>query len=155
MSEGVSESRFYMWRAVIALAHADNRVTEEEHEFIDRYLHNVPFSDSQREVLIDDVLNAKNVTEMFDQVSEPTDRGEFFEFARMIVWCDGDYDAQEEKLFAHLKDTQMHRVDKGSMEQLARDTRESERLKRAQEDEEFKAQAHRLVGLGTIISRVY
>ena len=38
MTNNVSESRFYMWRAIFALAHADHIVTDEEYRFMQKAL---------------------------------------------------------------------------------------------------------------------
>ncbi|GJL85294.1 MAG: hypothetical protein DHS20C02_10690 [Micavibrio sp.] len=138
MTEQVSQCRFYMWRTVVALAHADHVVTQEERDFIENYLNNVPFSDEQKETLRADLEHAQDVDEMFDEITEASDRAEFFEFARMMVWCDGNYDAQEEKLFEYLKDSQMSRVNMGAMQELAQETRKTERLRRDVEDEELR-----------------
>ena len=45
----VSESRFYMWRTLFAVAHADNVVADEEVEFMAHILEDVEFSDHQTE----------------------------------------------------------------------------------------------------------
>ena len=55
MSEGISESRFKMWRAVFAMAHADGLVTDHEKSFMENYLEKVPFSPEQREILREDM----------------------------------------------------------------------------------------------------
>lgn len=154
MGEGLSDSRFNMWRAVVALAHLDDYIAVEEQDFIGRYLQNVPFDEEQKAVLLNELAEGGDVKEFFDQITEPSDQSDFFEFARMICWCDGDYDAQEEKIFEYLKGVQMHRVNEGAMYNLVRETRRSERLVRAQEDEEFEKTAEGLLSLGAIIRRL-
>lgn len=122
MSEHVNESRFYMWRAIFAMAHADGVVTPEETEFLTEYMTSMPFSDEQRKTLMDDLGRPQDIGDMFSKIEDPADRTRFFFFARMLVWSDGDFDAQERRILdklkkAHLSDSDLDRV--------TRDVRES------------------------------
>lgn len=150
MSEGVSESRFYMWRAVIALVHADHVVTLEEKELAESYLGNVDFSEEQVAILREDLLEAQDIEEMFNNITDPVDQGEFFGFARLMVWCDGDFDRQEEEIFSRLKDIQMRRVDQDSLQHMVRETREVFDIARLKQDEEFRKEAKDLVSLARL-----
>lgn len=102
MTGSVNESEFYMWRTLFAVAHADNVVTEEEISFMAEILDDVQFTDEQTEILKDDIVNAKNVTEMFSGVINPSDRVKFFEFARDLVWVDGDFASEEQSVMIGL-----------------------------------------------------
>lgn len=110
MTDGVNESAFYMWRTLIAVAHADNIVTDEEIEFIARVMEDVNFSDAQTETLKDDIVNAKDVSDMFTGIKNQQDRIQFFEFARDLVWVDGDFASEEQSVMIelyqqHIKET--------------------------------------------------
>ncbi len=98
----ISDSEFYMWRTLFAIAHADNIVTEEEVAFMSEILNDVNFTDEQVDILKDDILNAKNTTEMFDGVTNTKDRVKFFEFARDLVWIDGDFASEEQSVMIDL-----------------------------------------------------
>ncbi len=102
MNDEVSESAFYMWRTLISVAHADNIVTDEEIEFIANIMDDVKFSDQQTSILKDDIVNAKDVNEMFKGISDPKDRVRFFNFVRDLVWIDGDFDSQEQSVMIKL-----------------------------------------------------
>lgn len=106
MGQGVSESRFYMWRTLFAVAHADNVVTDEEIEFMAHVLEDIDFSDQQTTILKDDIVNAKNIIEMFKGITTQEDRMKFFEFARDLVWVDGDFGSEEQSVMIKL--AQMH-----------------------------------------------
>ncbi len=110
MAGSVNESEFYMWRTLFSVAHADNVVTEEEISFMAEILDDVQFTDEQTEILKDDIVNAKNVTDMFSGVTNQNDRVKFFEFARDLVWVDGDFDSLEQSVMIglykqHMSDT--------------------------------------------------
>jgi len=98
----VNDSEFYMWRTLFAVAHADNVVTEEEISFMAKILDDVRFTDEQTEILKDDIVSSKNVTAMFSGVTNPKDRVQFFEFARDLVWVDGDFASEEQSVMIDL-----------------------------------------------------
>ncbi len=103
MSEGVSDSRFYMWRTLFAVAHADRVLTDEEIRFMVETLEDIPFSGQQRTVLEDDIRTPKDVMEMFVRVTDQKDQAEFFDLARELVWIDGDYGSEEQEAMLRLK----------------------------------------------------
>lgn len=149
----ITDSRFHMWRAVIALAHADNRIDDQEREFADNYLVHVPFSDEQKVMLRRDLDKAQDVQAMFNKITDRADQAEFFEFARMIVWCDGNLDEQEDKIFEYVKDAQMFTLNEAEMRKIVRETRESGKAQRAAEDAQFEADADKLLGFRAVIRR--
>ena len=110
MAGAVSKSEFCMWRTLFAVAHADNVVTNEEISFMAQILDDVQFTDEQTEALKDDIVNAKNVTKMFSGVTNPKDRIQFFEFARDLVWVDGDFDSQEQSVMIGLYKQHMNDI---------------------------------------------
>ena len=100
----VNDSEFYMWRALFAMAHADNIVTDEEVRFLAEVLEDVPFTDEQRRKLTDDIATPQDVVEMFEKISEPKDQARFFKFAHDLVWVDGEYGADEQRMMLKLKE---------------------------------------------------
>ncbi len=102
MTEKVTESQFHIWRALFAVAHADNIVTNEEIKFMAHVMDEVDFSEAQSEMLKDDLHNAKDAESMFVQITKQEDRELFFELARDLVWVDGDFDEQEQTMMVKL-----------------------------------------------------
>ncbi len=111
MSEIVDESKFYMWRTLFAVVHADNIVTSEEISFMSSVLSDVNFSDVQTEILKDDITNPKDIEEMFKGITLQEDRVKFFEFARNLVWVDGDFAEGEQNVMIKLFKTHFNEVD--------------------------------------------
>ncbi|MGB0720477.1 MAG: TerB family tellurite resistance protein, partial [Bdellovibrionales bacterium] len=70
MSETLSDSAFYIWRTVCAVAHADEVLSEEEVRFIAEAMEDMPFSNDQRMILEDDLVNAKNVDDMYAGITD-------------------------------------------------------------------------------------
>lgn len=151
MTQSLSESRFYMWRAVVALAHVDGRVTVEEKELVESYLANLPGTEDQENTLRKDLLYAQDVSEMFGKITAPEDQGEFFQFARIMNWSDGDLDAQEDALFEKFQHMQMGKLDQKALEAMVKDTRKAFSIERLKQDEEFEREAKDIMGLGRLL----
>ncbi len=103
MSEGVSDSLFYMWRTLFALAHADEVVTSEEVRFMAEALEDIAFSEEQRHILNDDIRYAQDIEDMFIKVTDLSDQAYFFELAREMVWKDGEYGEEEQAIMLKLQ----------------------------------------------------
>lgn len=111
MTSGVSESQFYMWRTLFAVAHADDVVTKEEVEFMAHVLEDVNFSEEQTAVLKDDIVNAKDIEQMFEGITNQDDRTRFFELARDLVWIDGDFGSAEQGVMIRLFQNHFRQTD--------------------------------------------
>jgi hypothetical protein len=103
----MESSRFHMWRAIFALAHADHVITLEERQFMEDVMRREPFSDAQKAVLKGDIKNGQDIGHMFSEVTDQTDRSAFFYFARLLCWCDGDFAKQEQEIILKLKETHL------------------------------------------------
>lgn len=150
-NQSLSESRFYMWRAVFAIAHTDGRVTPEEITFARNYLQNVPFLPEQKEALLNDLSEPQDVRDLLDQVTDPSDQADFFQFAMMLGWSDGEASASEQKLIDRLNAQQMSRFNRDDIARKIKDSRKAAILRRAVEDEEFARQARDVSSLANVI----
>lgn len=76
-------------------------------------LEDVPFSQDQRNLLHTDMLEMQDIEQMFKGITDPEDQAEFFNFARKIVWADGNYGDHEKEILLKLQKIhlQMVRVD--------------------------------------------
>ncbi|HEY0901568.1 MAG TPA: hypothetical protein VGD95_05540 [Micavibrio sp.] len=117
-AQALEESRFYMWRAVFAMAHADDVVTAEELKYLKGILAREPFSAEQKKILEDDIEHAQDIAEMYLKIEDQNDRSQFFYHARMLVWSDGDFGEQEQKIMMRLKHNHVRTVD---FDQLIKD----------------------------------
>ncbi|MBL4588960.1 MAG: TerB family tellurite resistance protein [Alphaproteobacteria bacterium] len=111
MTEQISESRFNMWRAIFAMAWADSVITEDEEKFMRDAIERYPFTEDQREVLELDMTKEQHVGTCFSHITEQQDRSDFFVFARLLVWCDGDFDEQEQYIMTELKKVHISSLD--------------------------------------------
>lgn len=100
----VTQSQFYMWRTLFAVAHADNIVTDEEVRFMAEALEDVGFSDEQRAVLNADSCEPQDIEQMFGGITDVQDQAVFFKFAHELVHIDGDYGLEEQQVMLKLKE---------------------------------------------------
>ncbi len=106
MTAGVNNSQFHMWRTLFSVAHADGIVTDEEVKFMAHILEDINFSDEQTAILKDDIVNPKSCEAMFAGITSHDDRTRFFDFARDLVWVDGNFASEEQTAMIRLM--QMH-----------------------------------------------
>lgn len=102
MVNAINQSKFYMWRTLFALVHADNVVTDEEISFMAQALEDIDFTYDQTEALKDDALNAKDIEEMFNGITDYDDRMQFFSLARDVVVVDGNFCSDEQSVMTKL-----------------------------------------------------
>jgi hypothetical protein len=107
----VTNSEFYMWRAVFAFAFVDNSLSIEEQELLKSYLNSVPFSADQLKTLKDDFQNPPDVVHMYSAITNQKHREHFCVLARALVWCEGNMDRQEKEI---LKRVSCLRGDEGA-----------------------------------------
>ncbi len=98
----VSQSEFYMWRAVFAFAFVDQSLSLEEQELLHSYLAKARLSEDQRRVLREDMSDPPNPESMYKLITEPMHKSRFCVLARALAWCEGDLDAQEAKILSHM-----------------------------------------------------
>lgn len=95
MSAGISESRFNMWRAVVGVIHADHVVKPHEVNFIVQSTQDIGLSEEQKDVLADDIRNAKEIEIFYQKITNSKDKMDFFHLARAVSWSDGEFDDRE------------------------------------------------------------
>lgn len=154
MSAPISESRFHMWRAVFAMAHADGKITREEKAFIEHYLEKIPFSAAQKTALKDDLQTPQKVVDMLGGVIDPDDRTDFFQFATMMAWSDGEYHAREREIMENLASDKDGEKNRQKILESLRQAKTAGALRRALENEEYKKQAGKIESLSTIVRHI-
>lgn len=107
----VSDSRLNMWRAVIALAHADHVLKPEEVKFIEDKIKHGKMDDKQIALLLSDSETPAKLEDVLPKVTEPSDRSMLVYYARLLVWSDGEYALQEERLLDVLRNNALGSID--------------------------------------------
>jgi uncharacterized membrane protein YebE (DUF533 family) len=125
MLKEIDDSKMNMWRAIVALVHADGLQHPEEDAFIQEKIAVLPFTEEQKQVLNEEMKNPSDVNDLFQQITHSGDRSQFIYFARLLFWSDGDFDAQEEHILKFLREQTLSKVDlekvMHSVDQIAED----------------------------------
>ncbi len=99
----VSESRLYMLRAIVALAHSDGILEPAELDLLSDTFTKETLAPGQREILMRDLSKPQDVRQMFGQVSNLKDKKDFFDLAdHMNVGPDGRSSSSQNKLLNEL-----------------------------------------------------
>ena len=112
MKSFVSESRFNMWRAVIAMIHADKVVRPHEVHFIMEKTKDLDLSDERRAILAEDILTPRDIGPLFRAIDNSRDREDFFHLAQSVCWEDGELDAREIAMLKHVANLNPGRVER-------------------------------------------
>lgn len=99
----MNDSRFNMWRLIVAAAHLDKTIDPEEQRFIDEYLNNLSLSDNQKQQLQNELKNAVDIDQIWPAITEAVDRGQALHFVRLILWSDGIMMPSEKDFMTRLK----------------------------------------------------
>ena len=113
----MDDSLFAMWRAVVAMVHADGIVTPHEVSFVNEQIRDLHFSENQLAQLSEDFKEPQDITEMFSNIKSPQDKKAFFMLARALSWCDGDLAEQDEHIIEVLEHKEFAVEDRAILEE--------------------------------------
>lgn len=95
----LTQSKFAMWRAAVALAHADKNLSPEEEGLIHDYLSHASLTEEQQKILETDIKNGITLDSILPEITETKDRAHLINFARVLFHIDGEFcDAEKEIL---------------------------------------------------------
>lgn len=106
----VSQSKFSMWRAAIALAHCDHRITNSEAELIHNYSEHFDFSESQKLQLAKDFQTSPLLEDLLLGITDKKDMAHLINFARVLFHIDGDFCDVEQKIMDYIYDKHMNMI---------------------------------------------
>jgi uncharacterized membrane protein YebE (DUF533 family) len=118
----VGTSQFYMWRCVVALAHADGMVNAGERDYLNAVFGRMGLTPEQKAVLQGDMAAAQDIGQLLTHINEPEWRGQLVYFAGLLARADGTLDPQEDHLLKKLRADQMSGLD---MEQIRADVKKA------------------------------
>ena len=112
---GFSKSKLYMWRCIVAMAHADNLMHDEEEKYLltifDNMRKRAGLSDSDYNLLLSDIDEKQDIATLLPQIEEPEYRGQVVYFARLLAYKDDHLDPSEEALIEKLHLNAMEGLD--------------------------------------------
>ncbi|MEM9469791.1 MAG: hypothetical protein AAF988_06470 [Pseudomonadota bacterium] len=119
-------SQFAMWRAVLAMVHADGIVTPHEVSFVNDQIKDLDFSEDQLAQLSEDFKTPQDVKVMFAEIKNQNHKKQFFMLARALSWCDGDLDDQEAHIIEVLEKQMLAEEDRALLNQTREEIQEIE-----------------------------
>lgn len=100
--EFTSVEKFIILRCLVAMAHADGVVTDDEISYINNFAEQISLSPLQKAQLSTDFDVAQDPFILFSQLENPAARSQVLYFARILAHQDGVLDPSEEELLRHL-----------------------------------------------------
>jgi len=100
-----------MWRCVIALAHADGLVQQQERDYINRIIANMDrvngLTEEQKKTFAADLETPHSIAELLPYINDPQWRGQLIYFAGMLARADGVLDPREDDIIKKLRADQL------------------------------------------------
>lgn len=69
----MNSSKFNVMRALIAFCHIDGKVVSEEKKWITERYHQFPFTDDQKEQLLQDLISPTDLNKIIPLITKPSD----------------------------------------------------------------------------------
>lgn len=125
----VNHSQFYMWRCIVALAHADGRVDQAERDYLTKIFTRMNLTGEQRATFTADLAAPQDLASLLRQINEPEWRAQLVYFGGLLARADGTLDPSEDQILKKLRADQMAGLD---MTQIRAD------VKKAVDNEMFR-----------------
>ncbi len=103
MATSQDNDHFIKWRCLVALAHADGKVTAEEKSILEKQLEKAALTDAEREVLAADLQTPQDAAALFSRISSERERTDLIHRAHLLFWSDGEFPESERKIFELIK----------------------------------------------------
>ncbi len=117
-------SKFYMWRTIVAMAHADSMVHDDERAYLTRIFDNMKaragLPQDYYDTLLTDLESPQDCAAMLSHVNDPNYRAQIIYFARLLAYKDGALHPSEEALLEKLHTTV---TDNLPMEEIRKEVR--------------------------------
>jgi uncharacterized membrane protein YebE (DUF533 family) len=126
VGQPLSESAFYMWRCIIAVAHADGAVQDPELEYLNKTFAGMErdsaLTQDQRQMLGEDLVTPQKIADLLKHVTDHGDRHQLIYFAALMAQSNGELDPGEEDIIRKISAGELKDVE---VDQLVRDVRKA------------------------------
>lgn len=121
--EPIGHSQFYMWRCIIAIAHADGFMHDAERAYLNRIIANMDrtggLSDEQKKTFAADIEEPQNISDLLRHINDPQWRGQLIYFGGLLARADGELHPDEDFLLKKLHADHMATLDMDSIRAAA------------------------------------
>jgi uncharacterized tellurite resistance protein B-like protein len=102
---------FYMWRVVIAIAHADGVVQDEERAYLTKIFANMDrvygLTPEQKKAFAEDLEKPQKIADLMPYINDPECRGQLIYFGGLLARADGVLDPREDDILKKLRADQL------------------------------------------------
>ena len=124
--EGVSHSLLHMWRAIIAIAHADGHMHDKEIAHFERVIANLKraqgLTAEQEALLRADMATPQKIGPMVANINDPAVRANLIYFGGILARVDGELHPDEDAILKKLHADQLEGLDLDSIRLQARES---------------------------------
>jgi|SaaInlStandDraft_2_1057019.scaffolds.fasta_scaffold128081_2 tellurite resistance protein len=117
LKDTLTESKFNMWRACIAIIHLDGKITPEEKEWAEEKIKLIPFNADQENILIGDLQGGVELSSVILKVEDKKDKAFLVHMVRVIGFIDGDFSSSEKRACEKLEQAILKNIDLAPLEQ--------------------------------------
>lgn len=107
----LSESKFNMWRACVAVIAIDGELAKEEKVWLAERAKAVPFSKEQIKTLETELQNPIDISTIIPLITEKKDLAFLLHQIRVLGNIDGTYDETEKEAFKNVEKVVLHGLD--------------------------------------------
>jgi len=111
VKDELTESKFNMWRACVAILIIDNNLDDKEKSWFESKLQQIPFSTEQLDILRDDLRSGLRFEEIIEKVADRRDKAFLLHQVRVLGHLDGNFDKFERDAFVKLETIILKKLD--------------------------------------------
>lgn len=100
----ISDSKFHVWRCLVALVHADGQVDAKEKDWLSHCLSSQMLHDEQKNILREDFKSPPALESLLPKITEIKDFSHLLHMANILFHIDGEMTEAEKKMMASLND---------------------------------------------------
>ena len=117
VNQELDGSKFSMWRAAVAILHADGKIEEAEHDWLHEKIEKIGFSAAQEEILRNDLKNGVSFDAVLEGVTDHKDRAFLLHLVRTVGHLDGEYCSKEQAKYKELHEKVLGKLDLSELEE--------------------------------------
>lgn len=135
----ITESKYNMYKALIALVWADGHVTESESKYMRSYITNLDeLNFDQREELLTALVEKPDIDAIWNDITDKRDRAFVLDMATSIFYADGEYSIAEKQLYADLLQKHLATLDEKTHALEIKRLQEQARISSLQDEEAYQ-----------------
>lgn len=108
------EQLYLMWRGIVAMAHADHKLVEEERDYLETVFSKIKLDEPQKAQLIKEIEEPQPIDDILPQL-QPAYRAQIIHFARMLAFKDGIKATEEDVFLQKMQEYARGKIDMDSL----------------------------------------